>query len=324
MKLVTPQIFFRTISQKLCLFIRVYIPMLWSILDYFLLAMLSFVRLGAGRWVAKGVDKCQRPAKPLELYEYEGCPYCRKTRETLSVLALDVVVYPCPRESLGFIKIVNSRFRSIAQKAADRMGCKMTFPYLVDPNNGTELFDSGRINEYLWREYGHEATSPLNTKIALSELYFSLTNPFLGLLRPCLDFGFLRAPSRRPQNNLEVYAREDSVDGRRLREMLTTLETPYLLHHMPIGSENERKFQKFAQSLKQSASSPTILLRDPNEKEKCEKWTAGEAIEFMKSRYQTCPIPDETWVDYPMAASWRSWIPLPLGLILFRLKAKSA
>jgi len=39
-----------------------------------------------------------RPAKPLELYEYEACPFCRKVREAVSMLDIDVIVYPCPRD----------------------------------------------------------------------------------------------------------------------------------------------------------------------------------------------------------------------------------
>ena len=38
-----------------------------------------------------------RPARPLELYDFEGCPYCRKVREALSMLDLDAIVYPCPK-----------------------------------------------------------------------------------------------------------------------------------------------------------------------------------------------------------------------------------
>ena len=41
-----------------------------------------------------------RPAKPLELYEYEACPFCRKVREALSMLDIDVIVYPCPRDGV--------------------------------------------------------------------------------------------------------------------------------------------------------------------------------------------------------------------------------
>ncbi len=36
------------------------------------------------------------PEQPLEIYEFEVCPYCRIAREALSALSLDPIVYPCP------------------------------------------------------------------------------------------------------------------------------------------------------------------------------------------------------------------------------------
>jgi hypothetical protein len=59
----------------------------------------TVARLGAGM----GVESVgPRPVKPLELYEFEGCPFCRKVREALSALDLDAVVYPCPKNGPTF------------------------------------------------------------------------------------------------------------------------------------------------------------------------------------------------------------------------------
>ena len=55
----------------------------------------TLLRLGAGAQVA-GVGP--RPEQPLELWDFEGCPYCRKVREALSILDLDASVYPLPQE----------------------------------------------------------------------------------------------------------------------------------------------------------------------------------------------------------------------------------
>ncbi|MHA7839078.1 MAG: glutathione S-transferase N-terminal domain-containing protein, partial [bacterium] len=43
-----------------------------------------------------------RPERPLELYEFEGCPFCRKVREALSILDLEVSVRPCPKRGRRF------------------------------------------------------------------------------------------------------------------------------------------------------------------------------------------------------------------------------
>jgi hypothetical protein len=68
-------------------------------LDITLAAMVTGARLGAGRRV---VSESRRPPLPIEFYEFEACPYCRKVREALSALDLDVLVYPCPRGGTRF------------------------------------------------------------------------------------------------------------------------------------------------------------------------------------------------------------------------------
>src|SRR5258705_4226812 len=82
-----------------------------------------------------------RPEKPLELYEFEGCPFCRKVREALSILDLDAVVYPCPKRG--------PRFRP----EVERRGGKQLFPYLVDPNTATAMYESDDIIRYLFERY---------------------------------------------------------------------------------------------------------------------------------------------------------------------------
>ena len=45
----------------------------------------SVLRLGLGLAASHAGP---RPAKTLELYEFEGCPFCRKVREALTMLDL--------------------------------------------------------------------------------------------------------------------------------------------------------------------------------------------------------------------------------------------
>ena len=40
-----------------------------------------------------------RPEKHLELYDFEACPFCRKAREALSHLAIDVRIEPAAKGS---------------------------------------------------------------------------------------------------------------------------------------------------------------------------------------------------------------------------------
>ena len=99
----------------------------------------SIARAGAGMQVG---TLGPRPAKRLKLYEYEGCPFCRKVREALSILDLEAEIYPCPRNA--------PRFRA---EVVERGGRAM-FPYLVDPNTGRELYESDVITAYLDTQYG--------------------------------------------------------------------------------------------------------------------------------------------------------------------------
>src|SRR5215475_11969543 len=101
--------------------------------------LVSAARLGAGLAVGR---LGQRPSRPLELYEFEACPFCRKVREALSILDLEAIVYPCPKGGPTYRPRVRER------------GGKELFPYLVDPNTGTEMYESSDIVAYLFSEYG--------------------------------------------------------------------------------------------------------------------------------------------------------------------------
>src|SRR6266436_4494166 len=103
-------------------------------------------RLGTGMRVgALG----RRPSRPLELYEFESCPFCRKAREALSILDLDALVYPCPKNG--------PRFRPDVV----RRGGKALFPYLVDPNRDVAMYESDDIIRHLFEFYGGGAVPRL-------------------------------------------------------------------------------------------------------------------------------------------------------------------
>ena len=93
------------------------VPVLGRVADLATSSLASCFRGLSGSFAAGGLEKCQRPAKLLKLYEFEGCPFCRNVRETLSVLALDVEIYPCPRSTLkAYGAVENSRFREEVTK----------------------------------------------------------------------------------------------------------------------------------------------------------------------------------------------------------------
>ncbi|KAI3830111.1 hypothetical protein L1987_04245 [Smallanthus sonchifolius] len=133
--------------------------------------------LGVAGFVAKESSKVgPRPAKPIEIYEFEGCPFCRKVREIVAVLDLDVLYYPCPRNGPTF------------RPKVGQMGGKQMFPYMVDPNTGVSMYESDDIIKYLVQKYGDG-----NVPLSLS----------LGLLT-----GSMYTKAKMPPQPLEVWAYE--------------------------------------------------------------------------------------------------------------------
>lgn len=181
----------------------------------------SVARLGGGLQVgALG----KRPRRRLELFEFEACPYCRKVREALSVLDLEALVYPCPRGGPRFRRQVMQR------------GGKAQFPFLVDPNTGRELYESNDIIAYLFAEYG---AGPPPLVLRLGPLT-DVTSMLASAARP--GFGGRYVPARQPRQPLELWSFEASPFCRIVRERLSALELPYVLHNVAKGSPSRAAF----------------------------------------------------------------------------------
>lgn len=159
-----------------------------------------------------GRPSAKLPSIPLELYEFEGCPYCRLVREALTELDLDAMIYPCPQGG--------QRFRG---KVLEEAG-QAQFPYLVDPNTETRLFESADIIEYLYKTYGGKA-APSKLKRVL-DLPTSFVTTGIRL-----SAGITARASKQPQKPLELFSFESSPYSRRVRELMAELELPYLLRN---------------------------------------------------------------------------------------------
>ena len=181
-----------------------------------------------------------RPTQPLELWEFEGCPYCRKVREALSILDLDVQVWPCPKGG--------PRFRvELAKKAG-----KAQFPYLADPNTGKAMYESDEIIRYLFNTYGNGSLPWLLAAGAFGDLSSTLASVF----RPTV--GIRYRPAHPPARPLELWSFEASPFCRMVREALCTLELPYLLHNVAKGSPRREAF------IARSGKMMVPWLSDPN------------------------------------------------------------
>ena len=80
---------------------------------------------------------------PLELWAFEGCPFCRRVRLALCELALPYVNHSCAKGGA-----LRESFRAAHGKSQ--------FPYLEDPATGAHLFESNAIVAYLEERYGPE------------------------------------------------------------------------------------------------------------------------------------------------------------------------
>ena len=175
----------------------------------------STARLGAGLRVHRSA---RTPEKRIELYEFEACPFCRKTREALTALDLEAIVYPCPKGGTRF-----------------RPG-KKQFPFLVDPNTGAEMYESMDIARYLAKTYA-DGSLPLG--LSLGPIV-TLTSAVASACR-ATHGGAARA-STRPERPLELWSYESSPYCRLAREALSELEIPYVLHNVAKGSRWRKDF----------------------------------------------------------------------------------
>ncbi|MCA9774489.1 MAG: glutathione S-transferase N-terminal domain-containing protein [Myxococcales bacterium] len=196
----------------------------------------SVARLGVGM---KALTPMKRPDQPLELYEFEGCPFCRKVREALSILDLEAMVHPCPRGG------------EVYRPRVKEMGGRAMFPYLIDPNTGTRMYESADIIAYLFKTYGGRAAPALLRIDPLA----NATSFLASAVRPK---GVRRRPARRPDKPLELWSFEASPYCRIARETLCELELPYLLHNVAKGSPSREAF------IARSGKMQVPYLADPN------------------------------------------------------------
>ena len=159
-----------------------------------------------------------QPPLPLRLYDMESSPYCRKVREALTALGLDAEIYPCPQNG--------KRFRPQVKK----IGGKAQFPYFEDSNTGTALYESSAIVDYLFQTYGHMPTPSGFHSHAVQR---SLS--VLGTLARGIP-GLRYRAAKVPKQLLHLWSFESSPFSRLVRERLTELELPYVLHN--VGKEH--------------------------------------------------------------------------------------
>jgi glutathione S-transferase len=199
----------------------------------------------------------REPDRPLELYEFEACPFCRKVREAFTEMDISPMVYPCPQGG--------TRYRP----AVKEMGGKSQFPYLIDPNTGRKLYESIDIIRYVADTYCEGKLplairgGPVNT---IRSAFVSLPRGRVGAL-----------PPRTPEKPLELWSFEASPYCRIAREALSKLEIPYRLHNVGKGSRNRAAF------LEKSGKMMVPYLVDPNTGR--EMFESGDIAKYLVDTY---------------------------------------
>lgn len=168
----------------------------------------STLRAWRGTLVSFRSDK---PAQPLELFDFEACPYCRPVREALTELDIDPIVRPCPKRG--------RRHRARARELSGRE----RFPTLHDPNTETTLTGSREVLDYLFERYAGR-TTPARFRFGLSS---SRAASVARHLR-----GAFAVKARENREIFELYSFESSPFSRLVRERLCELELDYRLINM--------------------------------------------------------------------------------------------
>ncbi|MDC0662714.1 glutathione S-transferase N-terminal domain-containing protein [Marinobacter sp. SS21] len=182
------------------------------------------------------VKSVPQPEKPLILYDMEACPYCRRVREALSALQLDVEIRPCPKGGKSF------------RQDAEALGGKQQFPMLVDENTGKALYESTDIVTYLFQQYANRGVPGLYRSRVYQPLLSSLASAASGLR------GLRAKSARRPEQPLHLWSFEGSPFSRLVRERLCEYEIPYTLHN--IGKEHWTEVGPARQRLKPGPYEP--------------------------------------------------------------------
>jgi len=187
----------------------------------------------------------EEPERPLELWDFEACPFCRKVREALSELDLPYVSRACARGS-------NNREQVLAR------GGKRLFPFLTDPNTGRELYESEEIIDYLYETYGAGRRRPGLDKVlaslnTVSSVVASAARPRRG---GRVRIGYEHR--EQPPELLVLYGFEASPYCRKVRERLHELNLDALVINVAKKSPHRR------QLVERGGKMQVPYLADPN------------------------------------------------------------
>ena len=199
-----------------------------------------------------------QPSTPLVLYEFETCPFCRKVREAVSMLSLEVEFRPTPKNGRLWRREIKQTY-----------GAKATFPFLSDPNTGVEMFESDKIIQYLFTTYGNGVV-PWTLS---SSIWVPLTAG-LGLV---WRGGGVAKPSNPPSQPVTYWSYEGSPFCKIPQETLCELEISHIQISCPRGSVNRQRM------FDETGRFQAPYLQDPNTGV-C-LWESEAIVEYLRKEY---------------------------------------
>ena len=187
--------------------------------------------------------RSSNPKKPITLYEFEACPFCRRVRETATQLDLELIIKPCPKDSLVH-----------REEALAKGNVKGTYPFLVDENTGMAMSESEDIARYLWSEYGENTEFPeaIVTTTIVTGWMPTLLRAGRGMTRyanttDSKDSIDSKVHSTETTPHITLYNYEGNQFARLVREALCELELPYVLKNAGKGSGRRDELRKIDQ-----------------------------------------------------------------------------
>jgi len=227
-------------------------------------SMYAFARFGGYMTVeTSDILRYARPAEPVQLYEFEGCPFCRKVREAAAILDLDIEFKPCPMNGPTY------------RPEAIEKGGKRSFPYMVDPNTNTAMYESDDIINYLFDNYGpgsSEVSWFLRGPIAIITAGLALVPSNIITLA-----GGYKA-SELPAEPLTVWGYEASPFSKVVRETMVELEIPHIWKSCARGSPKRQQLFEMTKTFQ------VPFLEDPNTGTKM--FESAEIVDYLRTTYQ--------------------------------------
>mmetsp|Transcript_69030 Transcript_69030/g.112032 ORF Transcript_69030/g.112032 Transcript_69030/m.112032 type:complete len:335 (+) Transcript_69030:1-1005(+) len=224
----------------------------------------AFARFGGYMTVEDSkISQFARPSLPVQLYEFEGCPFCRKVREAVAILDLDVEFKPCPMNGPTY------------RPEAMLKGGKRQFPYLVDPNTNTAMYESDAIINYLFDTYGPGAADVswfLKGPIAIITAGLALVPSNIITLAG----GY--KTSELPAEPLTVWGYEASPFSKVVRETMVELEIPHIWKSCARGSPKRQQLFEMTKTFQ------VPFLEDPNTGTKM--FESAEIVDYLRATYQ--------------------------------------